>query len=222
MASHRLCLIHPHDPRVVPTGVVETRLRTVLAALPSDFTVLVVGADHAGDLETGATETIDVAGRRVDFLPVMRAGASSFAAALMRHLPAVRTAARAEVASISVHDLTWVPLARLVGRPVVLVVHHDPRAGAVAGRVPLTAALRETVALRVADRIVGCDAGFVRRCRDGHPAVAAKTELLVLPSGEDAGAVALFDEDAQIARLWERHRRLYDAHPIQRGRHVAA
>ncbi len=220
--AHRLCLFHPFDPRVAPRDTIGARLRTVLAALPSDFSAVVVGHDHAGDLEPGAIAAIEVAGRPVDFLPVARQGAGSFAAASMRHLPAIRAAARAEIASISVHDLTWAPLARLVGRPIVLVVHRDPRAGAVAGRVPLTAALRETVALRVADRIVGCDAGFVRRCRDGHPSVAAKTELLVLPNGEDDGAVAFFDEDAQIARLWERHRRLFDAQAIRRAHHAAA
>ena len=222
MNTHRLCLVHPKDPRTAPVGTVETRLHAVLAALPADFSVLFVGSDRTGDLVPGVSTPIDVAGRAIDFLPVSRAGRGAFAAALVRHLPTIRAAARAEVASVSVHDLTWVPLARLVGRPIVLVVHHDPRAGAVAGRTSMAAALRENVALRVADRIVGCDAGFVHRCRAGNPAIAAKTELLGLPSGDDAGAASLFDEDLQIARLWERHRRLFDAHPPQRGQHVAA
>lgn len=222
MASHRLCLVHPHDPRVETDGLVENRLQAVLTSLPPDFSVVVVGVDRRGDLRTGEPVSVGVGGGTVDFLPVMRHGRGSFAAAVMRHLPAVRAAARAEVASTSVHDLTWVPLARLVGRPVVLVVHRDPREGAVAGRVSLTAALRETVALRVADRIVGCDAAFVRRCRDGHPVIAAKTEILALPTAEEARVFSLFDEDQQIGRLWERHRRLFDAHPVHRGRHVAA
>lgn len=222
MGGHRLCVIHPGDPRTEADGLVETRMRVILAAKPADFSVLFVGADRRGDLEPGVATPIDVADRRIEFLPVGRRGEGSFAAGLLRHLSAVRAAARAEVASISVHDFTWVPLARLVGRPIVLVVHHDPRGEAVAGRVPLTAALREGVALRVADRVVGCDAGFVHRCRTGHPTVAAKTELLALPSVEDVGATPLFADDTRIARLWERHRRLFDAHAVQRGRPVAA
>jgi hypothetical protein len=222
MVSHRLCLIHPTDPRSEPVGTVETRLNGVLSALPTDFSVLFVGADHVGDLRLGAGTAISVAGRSVDFLPVRRGGSGSFAAGLMRHLSAVRTAARAEVASVSVHDFTWVPLARLVGRPIVLVVHADPHAGAVAGRVPLPTALRESLALRVADRVVACDAGFARRCRDANPVIAAKTELLALPASDEAATVSLFDGDAQVARLWERHRRLFDAHAVRRGLHAAA
>ncbi|MDK9697214.1 MAG: hypothetical protein OEL76_12540 [Siculibacillus sp.] len=222
MSAHRLCLVHPVDPRVDPQDLVASRLRTVLAAKPADFSVLVVGVDARGDLATGISSPVDVDGRRVDFLPLARRGEGSFAAALLRHLSAVRTAARAEIASLSVHDFTWVPLARLVGRPIVLVVHRDPRAEAVAGRVPLTTALRETLALRVADRIIGCDVGFVHRCRDVHPVVAGKTELLALATGEDDGAVPLITEDARISRLWERHRRLFDAHAVHRGRPAAA
>lgn len=222
MTSHRLCLIHPTDPRIEPAGAVETRLNAVLSALPSDFSVLFVGTDHVGDLRPGTGAAISVAGRSVDFLPVRRGGSGSFAAGLMRHLSAVRTAARAEVASVSVHDFTWVPLARLVGRPIVLVVHADPHAGAIAGRVPLRTALRESLALRVADRVVACDPGFARRCRDAHPTIAAKTELLALPVGEEASTVSLFDGDVQVARLWERHRRLFDAHAVRRGLHAAA
>jgi hypothetical protein len=222
MASHRLCLIHPTDPRTDPVGTVETRLSTLLSALPTDFSVLFVGADHVGDLRLGTGTAISVAGRSVEFLPVRRGGSGSFAKGLMRHLSSVRAAARADVASVSVHDFTWVPLARLVGRPIVLVVHADPHAGAVAGRVPLPMALRESLALRVADRVVACDAGFVRRCRDGNPAIAAKTELLALPAGDAAATVSLFDGDAQVARLWERHRRLFDAHAVRRELHAAA
>lgn len=222
MTTHRLCLIHPGDPRAEDVGLVERRLHSVLAAKPADFSVLFVGTDRFGDLPTGVVTPVDVAGRRVDFLPVARHGAGAFAPALLRHLPAIRAAARGEVSSISVHDFTWMPIARLVGRPIVLVVHLDPRGEAVAGRVSLTAALRESVALRLADRVVGCDPGFVHRCRAAHPTVAAKTELLALPSGDDTGAVPLFGDDSRITRLWERHRRLFDALAFHRNRPAAA
>lgn len=221
MSGHRLTLLHPFDPRPDPTDRVETRLRTILASRPNDFDVLVVGVDRRGDLAPGEIAEIEVSGRPIGFLPVVAEGAG-FTAGLLRHLPAVRAAARAEVASISVHAIAWAPFARLVGRPIVLVVHDDPRADAVAGRAPFPVALREHLALRVADRIVAYDVEFVRRCRETHPSLAAKTELMPLAGPQSDGVVSLFAEDVHLARLWERHRRLFDAVPRGRGSHAAA
>lgn len=222
MTRHRLCLIHPFDLRGEPADLVEKRLAAIVAAEPADFDLVVVGIDRVGDLALGAPIDLPVAGRSVTFVPVAHDGGAAFAKGLVRRLAGVRAAARAEISSISVHDFAWAPLARLVGRPIVLVVHEDPRAGAVAGRTGFVEALREVVALRAVDRIVGCDADFVRRCRAGHPLVAAKTELLAMPL-RDATSTALGGgEEARIARLWERHRRLFDAHAVHRGHHAAA
>lgn len=222
MTTHRLCFIHPIDPREPPSETREIRLRAVLASLPTDFSALFVGVDRFGELRHGEVSTIDVAGRAIDFLPVGRDGGALFAAALMRHLPAIRAAARAERTSISVHTLACVPLARFIGRPIVLMVHADPRAGAVAGRVPFAAALRETLALNLADRVVAADTGFVRRCREVSPAIAAKTELLPLTAIEPSGANSGPSTDVPVTRLWERHRRLFDVHAVHRAGHVAA
>lgn len=221
MTRHRLCLVHPVDPRLEPVGTIETRLRAIVASRPNDFELVVVGRDGRGDLALGEPVSFEVAGRHAVFVPVSRGLRTAFAAGLMRHLATVRELARADVASISVHGFAWTALARLVGRPIVLVAHHDPHAEVVAGRVPLPVALREWAALRVADRIVGCDPGFVRYCRERHPDIACKTELLPLALAEDATS-PFFPDEVQIARLWERHRRLFDAHAVHRGRHVAA
>lgn len=222
MIRHRLCLLHPVDPRREPTDLVEARLAAIVAAEPPDFDLVVVGIDRTGDAVLGAATTLVVAGRTLTFVPVAHDGGAAFAAGLLRHLPEVRAAARAEIGSISVHDVAWAPLARLVGRPIVLVVHRDPRAEAVAGRVPVVSALREIVALRLVDRIVGCDPDFVRRCRAGHPEIAAKTELLAVAPRETTSGAPFVGDEARIARLWERHRRLFDAHSLHRGHHAAA
>ncbi len=222
MTRHRLAVVHPFDPRREPLDCIEDRLRAFLASRPNDFDVLVVGVDRCGDVDPGETAEIEIAGRPLSFLPVARESGGGFTGGLLRHLPTVRAAARAEVASISVHAFAWAPFARLVGRPIVLVVHEDPRADAVAGRAPFPAALREHVALRIADRVVAHDADFVRRCRETHPALAAKTELVPLAAPRADTVVPLFAEGEHLVRLWERHRRLFDAVPKGRGRHVAA
>lgn len=221
---HRLCLLHPIDPRVDPRHPVELRLRALIASVPRDFALVVVGVDAVGDLRPGRPVDVVVAGRTIAFLPVSRAGAGAraYAAGLVRRLPALRRALRPGPASLSVHDVTWMPAARLAGHPIVLVVHDDPRAGRVAGHLTLREALRETVALRLATRIVGCDLGFVERCRDGHPATAAKTEYLAFPVDLAAGAAAPLGDEVRITRLWERHRRLFDVQAVHRGRPAAA
>lgn len=221
MSCHRLALLHPFDPRREPADHVEARLTAILGSRPVDFEVLIVGVDRRGDLVPGEVVDVEIAGRPHAFLPVTGEG-GGFTAGLLRHLPTVRAAARADVASISVHAIAWAPFARLVGRPIVLVVHDDPRADAVAGRAPFPVALREHVALRVADRILAYDPEFVRRCRETHPALAAKTELVPLPVAETDQVVSLFSDDLHLARMWERHRRLFDAVPKGRGSHAAA
>lgn len=222
MTPHRLALVHPFDPRRIAEDLREPRLAAILASRPADFRLLVVGIDRVGDLELGRVVSLEVAGRAVDFVPVARAGRAAFAFGLLRHLAAVRAAARAEVSSSSCHGFPWVPLARLVGRPVVLMVHEDPRAEAVAGRIPVLRGFAEATALRLADRIVACDPTYLAHCREICPSIAAKGELLALSSPTDGRAASLFDQQSRMARLWERHRRLFDAHALHRGGHHAA
>jgi len=220
MRPHRLCLLHPYDPRLEATDPTEGRLRRIAATRPGDFELLVVGIDRCGDLTLGVPVAIEVGGRHIDFLPVARSGGIAFAAGLLRHAVAVRAAARAEVSSVSVHDFAWASLAPIAGRPIVLVVHRDPRADAVAGRASVLARLREASALRLVDRIVGCDPAFVRRIRETNAAAAAKTELLQI-GGTQEGA-GFFPEETRVARLWERHRRLFDVHAVHRAGQVPA
>lgn len=217
MTLHRLSLIHPFDPRSRSTGPLHNRLRAMIASQPVDFSLLVVGADLSGDLELGVVTPIEVADRRIDFLPVTRrSGGMAFALGILRYLSTLRAAARGEFASTSAHGFAWVPFARIIGRPVVFVVHRDPRADA--EHPSRVVAVEELIALHTADRIVGCDAEYVRRCRATGAGLAAKTELLALPTSFDAAGSA---EDAQMVRLWERHRRLFDAQALHRGQQIA-
>jgi hypothetical protein len=215
MRLHRLCLVHPFDPRSAPRDVVEQRILTIAAHRPNDFSLLIVGIDERGDLELGSVVAIEVAGRQFDFLAVARSSAPHrFAAGFLARLRRVKAAARAALSSVAVHAPAWAGFARLVGRPLVMVIHRDPRAGAVAGRVSALSAWRERLATRAADRIVACDPDYVRRCRHDDPVAAAKVEqltILAAPVGDEIVT------DARIGRLWERHRRLFDVHMVQRG-----
>lgn len=214
MTRHRLALIHPADPRSVAPGL-AARLEGILARRPDDFSILFVGVDECGDLALDRPARLEAAGRPYDFLPVMRTPRSgwtrgadvpwgsrlAFRVAFLRRLSVIRALADGERASTELHDVGWAPLARLLGNPIVQVVDAPrPCAGHLA-------AVDEFVALRLASRIVG-DHGTVRRLRGMGAAVAAKTEVLRLPS-----PVGLVEPDVcpeiEIQRLYERHRRFY-------------
>ena len=214
MIQHRLVLIHPVDPRSAARGL-AARLEGILARRPDDFSVLFVGVDECGDLSLGRPVGFEASGRPYDFLPVMRAQRSgwtpggdvswsarlAFRLAFLRRLAVIRDLADGERASTELHDAGWAPLARLLGNPIVQVVDPPRRE---AGRI---AAIDEFVALRLASRIVG-DHATVRRLRGLGAAVAAKTEILRLPSptgSVESGACP----ESEIQRLYERHRRFY-------------
>ncbi|HWG04179.1 MAG TPA: hypothetical protein VG271_04110, partial [Beijerinckiaceae bacterium] len=67
---YRLCVMHPMDPRGNKLGGIETHVRLILAHHPSDFSLLFVGIDEIGDLQTGKIVQVTVGDRKVDFLPV--------------------------------------------------------------------------------------------------------------------------------------------------------
>ena len=69
--SLRLVSIHGFDPRGPKVGGMETHVRQLLRRHPADMRILMVGLDDFGDLELGKVHTITVAGREIDFLPVM-------------------------------------------------------------------------------------------------------------------------------------------------------
>lgn len=216
MTAHRLCLIHPIDPRSNASGL-AARLARIMARRPDDFSILLVGVDECGDLALGERTVLDVEGRSFDFLPVLRARRSgwsrggdadrtlrlAFRLALLHRLPTLRCRTRAERSSIELHDFAWAPFARLLGHPVIQVVQPTCVA-----EMPPAGGISEYLALRLASRIVG-DEDAIHRLRDGGASVAAKTEVLRLAENPvDSDGMPLCTE-AQIQRLYERHRRLF-------------
>lgn len=216
MMRHRLGLIHPVDPRSDVPGL-AARLRGIIARRPDDFSILLVGVDACGDLPIGRTTRLEADGRAFDFLPLLRsstgpehaarAGGSSrlaFRMALWRHLAVVRQEMRASRASIELHEFAWAPCARLLGHPVVQVMQSGGR-----GRRGRVNRLGKCLALRFATRIVGDDESVDRLRSAAGAAIAAKTEVIFLvenATGRDGERLCL---EAEIQRLYERHRRLF-------------
>ncbi len=133
-------LVHSFDIRGNKVGGLETYLRDFVTFCPPDGRILFVGVDAVGDLEIGKITAIQFRGRTFDFLPIMqypdekaREAASRltnsitarFAAALIRHLPAVRRAFRERNCSLDLRrvEFAWLPV--LLRLPYVQMLHGE-------------------------------------------------------------------------------------------------
>ena len=226
MIAHRLTLIHPVDPRSAAPGI-AARLERIIAGRTDDFAVLLVGVDECGDLALGRPSELQAGRRTFDFLPVGRSRRSgwvdrdvprsdrlAFRFAFLRHLGAVREQACWGRASTELHDAAWAPLARLLGNPVVQVI--PPRG---MGRAGLVRGFEDHLAAHLAQRIVADETG-ARSLRRAGATVAAKTEVIDLDrSAVGEGEAEL---DAEIQRLYERHRRFYRVTRIEAARPLLA
>ncbi|HUG61787.1 MAG TPA: glycosyltransferase [Methylomirabilota bacterium] len=195
--THRLCLIHPLDPRGAKVGGIETHVRLMLSRHPADVSLLFVGMDERGDLPLGKVAPLKIDGRTVDFLPVVHIDDDSihsaarrltqsvtlrFALGALRHLPTIRRLARAPAATTEIERFEFALLARAIGNPVVQVVHGEgsknDRMDSLIKRFWWIHRLNEQIALRLAARVVAVNGNIVRRYEAEMPSVAAKSEVL--------------------------------------------
>ncbi|HHK74891.1 MAG TPA: hypothetical protein ENJ57_06975, partial [Rhizobiales bacterium] len=138
--KHRLCLIHPMDPRGAKVGGIETHIRLLTQRFPDDFSVMLVGVDARGDLQPGKAVKIKTGGREIDFLPVlhftdeMAAEAATritgsltfrFTLALLRHSRAIRKLAGKGPVSADLQRFEFAPVAKLLGLPFMMEVHGE-------------------------------------------------------------------------------------------------
>lgn len=197
--TYRLCLMHPMDPRGAKLGGIETHVRLVLARHPADFSVLFVGVDEFGDCEPGRVRTIEVEGRKIDFLPVAHIpreainlasrtllGSTTFrfAAGALRHLSAIRRALGAGRGSIELQRFEFALFARLLRRPAVQIVHgegsREDKMDSLIKKFWFVHAFNERLALRLAHRVMCVNPNIVARMRREFPHVVPKAEVLTV------------------------------------------
>jgi glycosyltransferase involved in cell wall biosynthesis len=197
--THRLCILHPIDPRGSKVGGIETHVRLMLSRHPDDISVLLVGIDERGDLPVGKVVRLDVAGRTIDFLPVIHIPEKAihaaakvlsqsvtlrFALAALRHLLKIRRLARASSATTEIERFELALIARAVGNPVVQVVHGEGSRGdkmdSLIKRYWWLHSLNEKVALGLAARVVGVNPNIIRRFEREMPQIARKAEMLTV------------------------------------------
>lgn len=216
----RLCLMYTMDPRGTKVGGIETHIRLILKHHPADFSVLLVGIDERGDCRPGQVVPIEVAGRRVDFLPVARiaGGAANalpasiaqsvtfrYVAGALRHLGAIRRAVGRGPASADLHRIEFAPVARLLGVPVSQMVHGEPLASNAMDSLIRNHRrlhrLGERFALRSADWIFCVTPDTLDRLRRERPAALKHAELMTVSVDGTVFAPAPFDCADGVLRI---------------------
>lgn len=206
-----LCLMHPMDPRGGKLGGIETHVRLVLAHHPEDFRVVFVGVDEIGDLALGKMQTIDYAGRQIDFLPVASIGAADinlagktlrssttfrFATGALRHLPALRRALAGQPATVDLQRFEFALVARLLGRKTVQMVHgegrRDQKMDSLIRKLWFLHRLNETLALTLASAIFCVNGTIVERLKVILPRAARKAEVMSVSVDTSRFAAARF------------------------------
>jgi glycosyltransferase involved in cell wall biosynthesis len=141
----RVALIHPFDPRGGKVGGIETFVRDYITYHPDDMSLMLIGVDGFGDLELGRVTPVDVRGRTINFLPVMRlpeeqtgqyptklseAVTLRFTLACIRHYSAIKSILRGGGYSVDLRRMELAPLAALFGVPSVQMLHDGMVRGA--------------------------------------------------------------------------------------------
>lgn len=220
MTAHRLIVVHPMDPRGVKVGGIETHVRQILRRAPADVEMILVGVDDTGDLPLGELTHIEFSGRRIGFVPVayvpadeqketarsiLKSNTVRFITGFLRHLPHLRRLAAERVSTVEVerYEIAW--LARLLSRPMVLIIHND--VGDASKQDSLTRYIwrvtkaSEWLAYRLADHVFTVTQRLHDRVVAMAPAAAARTDVLTVSIDTELFWPAPFDTADGVLRV---------------------
>lgn len=200
MYASRLVIVHPMDPRGIKVGGIETHVRQVLRHVPAHVEPLLIGVDDRGDLTAGEIAPVEFAGRRLLFLPVafvpadeqretassiLRSNTVRFITGFLRHLPALRRAASEMPATVEVerYEIAW--LARMLGLPLVLVIHSEvgdaSKQDSLTRHVWKATQATEWAAYRFTDHLFTVTEKLRDRALAMAPRLAARSDVLSVP-----------------------------------------
>ncbi|HEX7857265.1 MAG TPA: glycosyltransferase [Sphingobium sp.] len=196
----RLISIHGFDPRGSKVGGIETHVRQLLKHAPQSMRPTIVGIDDFGDLPLGQLHSIEVAGRSIDFFPVVhiptadqtRAATSigssntfKFAKGLLRHMPTLRRMFGRTPAVTEIERFEYAPFAYALGHPFALVAHNegDPRTDkmdSILSKHWYVNSIAEKIAVRLASEVRGVTPRIRDRLTARYPSQAAKIGVLTV------------------------------------------
>lgn len=220
LMSFTIVSIHTMDPRGTKVGGIETHIRHLLRHHPADARLMLVGIDERGDLPTGRISEIDIEGRTISFLPLMRvepgaqinAAASlassvtlRFAVRLMVALPMLRRLLAKSPAIVEVERLELVLPARLLGHPVMALLHNEGQRGdkmdSILGRHWWVHEAAEWLAVRLAAQLFCVTQKLRERVAARHPAHAAKIGMRTVSVDCDLFSPSPFDISERKLRV---------------------
>ena len=208
------------DPRGTKVGGMETHVRQLLSRHPADMPLMMIGIDERGDLELGRVTRLALAGREIEFVPIAQVPASEqtgasksltrsltfrFAAALLRHVPRLRSLVGRGPTSVEVERFEFAPMGRMLG-PLVVMVHNegDPKhdkMDSLLSRYWWINDTAEWLAFRLARRIFCVTPKLKERLATRHPSQAAKAEVLTVSVDTGIFRATPFDFDGGKLRL---------------------
>ena len=193
----RLVLLHPMDPLGTKLGGIESHVRLVLAHHPPATRVLLVGVDETGEGAPGHLRTIEIEGRRLEFLPVARADPMTintaarsifasttlrFTLGMLRHIHAIRRALAEAPAVCEIERFEFALIPKLLARPSVLIVHNEgtssDKMDSLLKRYWALHRLNERLALALADRIFAVNIAIAKRVAVVSRKAASRTTVM--------------------------------------------
>jgi glycosyltransferase involved in cell wall biosynthesis len=212
-----LILFHPMDPRGSKIGGIETHVRLVLARHPPTTSLLFVGIDEAGDCPLGVVQSIEYEGRIIAFCPVAfvpaetvntaarRIGQSTtlrFALGVLRHIVAIRRAARGQPASCEIERFEFALFPKLLRLPSVLIVHNEgtreDKMDSLLKRFWFVHQVNERLAFGLADRIFAVNESIARRVAVVSPAAGTRTDVMSVSVDTDRFAPTPFLDGEEL------------------------
>ena len=218
--NHILCLMHPMDPRGAKLGGIETHVRHLIRRHPAEMRIVFVGVDERGDCKLGEPISIEAFGRRIVFLPVAhepeeyinRAARRLFrsvtlrtVAGAFRYFRTIRKLTADAPASAQLQRFEFAPLARLLGLPVVQVVHGEgskkDKMDSLIKRFWFLHASAERLALRLARRIMCVNPTIVTRIEREFPHAAPKAAMMTVSVDRELFKPQPFDVRDGVFRI---------------------
>ena len=219
-AVHCLCLIHPIDPRGSKIGGIETHIRLLLQHAPANWRVLMVGVDGHGDCKIGELTTLDVNGRRVEFLPVIyfpetdiheaarslqKSLTVRFGVGLLQNLFRIQRAIGPAPASIELQRFEFAAIPFLLRRPAIQIVHGEgskrDTMDSLIKKYWFVHRTMEETALRSADAIVCVNPNIEAKIKQKLPARSRLIEFMPVPVDTTVFKASAFDTADGVFRV---------------------
>jgi glycosyltransferase involved in cell wall biosynthesis len=219
-APYRICLFHPMDARGSKLGGIETHVRLILSEHPADFRILFIGLDEKGDCRLGQKIELDIAGRRIDFIPVGNisgetinlasktiAGSTTlhYLLGVLRYLHRIRAEIGQNPASADLQRYEFALIPKLLNIPSILMVHNEGRKedamDSLLKRYWFIQNVNEWTAMRAANHIFGVNPNIAKRINVVYPFAASKTEVLSVSIDTKRFVAQPFDCSDEIFRI---------------------